>query len=138
MNNIIIDFLSLEITNFTVIENTAGLITSILTLVIGYALTRVAYIRWRKSLFISLVSLWLSIILMNFGLIFSGLDIGFSNYLHYNDLVTYEDIWTKFFLAFWLIVFGNVVRIFYHIVNLELIKFSKPNLGNNQINIINP
>ncbi|MCQ1534734.1 hypothetical protein FTO70_03310 [Methanosarcina sp. KYL-1] len=96
--------------NYEALTDLVELITSILTLLIAFVLGRQAFVRWRKDLSTCLIFLWFSSILIHLKLILN-LDVAAIFFII--GLIT------------WVIVFFVVVRIFYNVLNLELIQFSK-------------
>ncbi len=111
-----IDISSLVTAHSSTINDVGNIITSIITLLIGYALTRRAYIRWRKQLYWYLIFLWVSFIFIKLNLI--------------------SDCLIVLLLLIWLFIVGLLLRIFYHIICLELITFSKDSVESNK-NIAN-
>ncbi|WP_406670712.1 hypothetical protein V7O67_02315 [Methanolobus sp. ZRKC4] len=106
---------SLVTVDSSAINDIGNIITSVLTLLIGYALTRRAYIRWRKQLYCYLCVLWISVIIINLTLV--------------PDLLI-----SLLFIT--LVIVALLLRIFYHIICLELIGFSKDTVESNK-NITN-
>ena len=104
----------LDPTVITGIGGIFGFITSFLSIVVTQAFDRRALVRWRRSLWRSMLGLWIGVILIVLDLI------------EPISISPYQNLGTKIGVIAWVIGLSLLMYIFWQISRLETISFNKP------------